>query len=617
MTAARRFLPLGRHSAFSPETAATLGASRHGRRLLIAVWMVLVLGPSLEQSEESAASDAKEPLRTDRAVIIGDVDPRGTGTPVKFGAEAVQHRLSQAHGSAPFDARPSESDVPKAFDPKSILLEAVVAANKSMRIGKGEVLRRIAAAQARAGDLDGAFQTAAALSPVQDRLSAYGKIAEVCAEAGEDKGVHAALDRIGQDSVADKIPTILGSVATQAKISALRGAALAYGRTGNVRAAEQALSRIDFGSLPPEIGKQIQGEILRELALILADRNNRRDAMRQIEAIRDRRSRESALAQISVKLAENGDADGTRRAVALLLQETPPPAMAPSVVRALMTIGDRDRAIRYLQPLVKTAAQAENGWALRDLVDALAMVDPAGAERTALAMSDKPLSSGLSHRDAALAVLARARAKVGDAGGALALVEQIREISFRSETLSAVAQSLIDAGEVAQAVKAAAMIERPYWRTTLAKAQAAAGDVTEALRTAASLPHQLEQSRALAEIAKIQGEQGLLEGAARTAAGIQDESVKSQVYRELAVAQAKAGRIADALESLDQIAERLRPEAVWQISRADAAGRQPGATLSWVRRQNDLYERAWAMLGIAEAMLDGRTDSAGVSEPQR
>ncbi len=81
----------------------------------------------------------------------------------------------------------------------------------------------------------------------------------------------------------------------------------------------------------------------------------------------------------------------------------------------------------------------------------------------------------------------------------------------------------------------------------IAREQARAGDVTEALRTANTIPTDQAMDDALAGIAPTQAEAGDLKGALETVARIRDESAKADALDDLARVLARAGHEKDAL----------------------------------------------------------------------
>ena len=81
----------------------------------------------------------------------------------------------------------------------------------------------------------------------------------------------------------------------------------------------------------------------------------------------------------------------------------------------------------------------------------------------------------------------------------------------------------------------------------IAREQAKAGDVKEALRTADTIPTNQAMDDALAGIAPAQAEAGDLKGALEIVARIRDETSKAAALDDLAQVLARAGREKDAL----------------------------------------------------------------------
>jgi RNA polymerase sigma factor (sigma-70 family) len=157
--------------------------------------------------------------------------------------------------------------------------------------------------------------------------------------------------------------------------------------------------------------------------------------------------------------------------------------------------------------------------------------------------------------------------QLGDKSGALVTVANIDSDLEKAHALNQMAANLRKAGkptearEMLLAASQAAQRVIPSTGTGrmltpsakadtlgfIAREQAKAGDVTEALRTANSIPTDQAMDDALAGIAPAQAEAGDLKGALETVARIRDETSKAAALDDLAQVLARAGHEKDAL----------------------------------------------------------------------
>jgi RNA polymerase sigma factor (sigma-70 family) len=163
--------------------------------------------------------------------------------------------------------------------------------------------------------------------------------------------------------------------------------------------------------------------------------------------------------------------------------------------------------------------------------------------------------------------IALAQLQLGDTSGALVAVANIESDLEKADTLyrmggnrrkagkpTEARELLLAASQAAQRVVPSTGTGR--WPTRTAKAtilsfiaceQAKVGDITEAFRTANTIPTDQAMDDALAGIAPAQAEAGDPKGAVETVARIRDETSKSDALDDLAQVLARAGREKDAL----------------------------------------------------------------------
>jgi RNA polymerase sigma factor (sigma-70 family) len=163
--------------------------------------------------------------------------------------------------------------------------------------------------------------------------------------------------------------------------------------------------------------------------------------------------------------------------------------------------------------------------------------------------------------------IALTQLQLGDKSGALVTVANIESDLAKADTLMRMGLNRMKAGKPTEAremlLAASQTAQRvipskgrgrwptqPGKATTLcfvAQAQAKAGDVTEAFRTANTIPTDQAMDNALAGIAPAQAEAGDLKGALETLARIRNETSKAAALEDIAQVLARAGHEKDAL----------------------------------------------------------------------
>jgi hypothetical protein len=177
-----------------------------------------------------------------------------------------------------------------------------------------------------------------------------------------------------------------------------------------------------------------------------------------------------------------------------------------------------------------------------------------------------------------LAQIALTRLELGDKSGALVTVANIETDMGKASALWRLgihqrkAGKLTEAREMLLAASQAAQRVVPSGRkgvwplhsakantlSVIAREQAKVGDITEAFRTANTIPADQDMDEALAGIAPAQAAAGDLKGALETVARIRDETSKVDALDDLAQALASAGREKDAVALA---AQQTSPEA--------------------------------------------------------
>jgi hypothetical protein len=381
---------------------------------------------------------------------------------------------------------------------KALLHELSKPTGKPAQPPSGEFAQSLAVLHARAGDPDTALEIVSGFQSVQRRMQSYIKIGETCAVIEDKKCIKAALRHIEADDLAGKITNpYTGSLAKQSRISALTVIAMAQIKIGDLDRAKQTFSQIDLTTLPPELADQSQRGFLNELAMAHAQRRDAKSALNTVEQIKKASSRDHGLADIAVALAEVGEPQGAKQAVESLRKNKPGTHLAPRIVEALVKSGDKEEAARFLQPLLQSALESRNEWAISDCVVAQAFLDPMAARQAALTMPEKTGATGYSRRDATFASIASIQAKGKDVSGALETIDLVHDVQIHDSTLEIMAENFVNSNDLQHALEIARAIKHPTWKHTLAKVQALMGDVPGAMRLATSLPKSFDKSQAL------------------------------------------------------------------------------------------------------------------------
>ena len=182
-----------------------------------------------------------------------------------------------------------------------------------------------------------------------------------------------------------------------------------------------------------------------------------------------------------------------------------------------------------------------------------------------------------------------------------------------------------DRGDVHKAREAmGSMTSDPEMRIeplgTIGAAQVRSGDVAEAHETVAALLNMIKelhtvqgsyiQMNALRKIAVAFVKAGSLSDAMETIATIEGLMYRSPALQDIAVAQAEIGNFSAAWTTAHQIEEKMaKIGALHEIGKAQAkAGEEDGAIARAIKLPVS-YERAHALLGIAEGCLVNDKDA--------
>jgi RNA polymerase sigma factor (sigma-70 family) len=252
--------------------------------------------------------------------------------------------------------------------------------------------------------------------------------------------------------------------------------------------------------------------------------------------------------------------------------------------------------------------------------------DVAGARenlRQALDLADG--LDGDSPRGMALREIATTRLRLGDVADALAVAEKFKAASDRNHLLFFLASLQAEAGDIPGARKTAAAItddQRDGAVEAVGRAEARAGDLAAAGRTADGLKHQpLSRAGVLGEIALAQAKAGdrkaatisLTESLRLNVATLADAGQREAARADAAVKQAQIGDVEGALHAAAGLDAENRPRVLGSI--AVEQGRQgdlPAAlkTLGDIPNGDD---RVQGLLDLARDRADAK-DRAGAEK---
>jgi tetratricopeptide (TPR) repeat protein len=368
---------------------------------------------------------------------------------------------------------------------------------------RAEALRDIAAAQAGAGDIASALETAQGILERGWRASALSAIAAAQADAGDIVGVNQTLHdaRETARSIGDHL----------LRGEALRDVAAVQAGTGDIAGARETARSIN------EQFRRVK--TFAAIAAAQADAGDIAGALETAREIEDAPLRvEHALIAVAAAQAGAGDIAGANQTLREALETARGIRDSESRVRTLSTVA---------------TAQAGIG-------------DIAGANqilRNALEMARDIEKSYL--RDPAFSAVAAAQAGTGDISSAVEITRGIEDEAWVIRALVAVAGAQANAGDIAGALETAQRIENPSWfanaLVAVAVAQANAGDIAGALETAQGIEiayltrdsrddHQLaayRRDKALSAVAAVQAGSGNVMGSLLTTRGIEHPFLRS------------------------------------------------------------------------------------------
>lgn len=446
-------------------------------------------------------------------------------------------------------------------------------------------LRGVAGAQAEAGRFDAALDTAFLIGDEYLKTGAWRQIAVAQARDGDRETANKLLGRVLQAVAAFKnvhlirVDALIATAEAQAQIGDMSGALKTAVSVGNLR------------------GK---AEALRNIALVQAKDGDAKGALGTAETIADEKIKAQALRGIAAARAEAGDREGALQTAAgirdpyLKAGAYRRIAVAPPIVRD--RAGARDILKQALDAAMTIQGENEKADALGGIT--LAYVgagDVAGAARTAAMIegvfSAKPLPDvAVTTKAEALRAIAVAQVRAGDSQGALQTVGSMGNPYMQASALAEIAVVQAERGD------------RLAAEATLRKAAQVASAIRELVAKAPAL---LGVAQAYARVGDRATAVKLFRQARQTVRVSDDERYKTDALMDLAMVQSGARDFSGAVETAEGIQDVYAKAHAWRVI-ATAQGAHREQVLSWLAKDASPVKKAYALLGIAEGLLQGK-----------
>ena len=193
----------------------------------------------------------------------------------------------------------------------------------------------------------------------------------------------------------------------------------------------------------------------------------------------------------------------------------------------------------------------------------------------------------------------------------------MRQVGFQDQLLGLL-RELAKAGKREEARKTLDALERRgapadfaarfHWLREIAVARAVVGDFEGALGMAASIPNALLREEAWAGIAVALAQSGDLGAAERTLAPVEDPDIRGYALEAIAPEQAKAGDFAGAVRSAtvswEEGHDLGKGRTLQRVAALQAKAGEGQQALAWARRLPSTEVRTWALIGLAEGLLE-------------
>jgi tetratricopeptide (TPR) repeat protein len=405
-------------------------------------------------------------------------------------------------------------------------------------------------------------------------------------------------------------------------------------RGGDIDGAQQTLALIGADSE--------KSFAISDIALAQARANNFADAARTASTIQDSDGRDRNLAWIANLQAEAGDIQGAAQ-LAHSIKNAQYKAQALALIAARKADGGHtEEAHVVVQEALQAAEQAEpsEGGAGRSSLAACGSKEPeqprdvaleqivvtqagagdfAGALETIRRMHDK------AGKENMLATLAGYQARAGDFANARGSIDSINRDSCKSAALHDIVMAHFEAKNLSAALltvndmtdlnqKADTLTYLAQQVVEQGAVSSAMGILDQARSIASHLKDDHDRAFLLEQIAYIQAQAGNYKEAAKTLAeaepaaiAAQEEAKRNNAWTsalpDLIEQQAELGDLDGAWSTLSHLAESDRRSIIQDVARARSKTGDTQGTLAWTARQVAPRDKAFALIGVAEGIL--------------
>ncbi len=448
-------------------------------------------------------------------------------------------------------------------------------------------LRGIAGAQAEAGRFDVALDTAALIGDEFLRTGAWRQIAVAQARGGDRAEAGKLLDKVLQATAAFKNVHLI-------RVDALIATAEAQAHIGDVPGALK--TAVSVGNLR---GK---AEAFRNIALVQTKGGDLKGALDTADTIADEKIKAQTLRGIAAARAEAGDREGALQTAAGIRDPYLKAAALRKIAVAPAILKDRAAALDILKQALDSAGAIQGETEKADALGGITMAflaagDVNGAFRTsaliASAFAGKPLPEvAATTRSEVLRAIAIAQAQAGDSQRAFQTVGTIAVPYMQASALAEIAVIQAERGD---RIAAGATLRR-------------------ALQVAAAIREFSAKAPALLGVAQAQAKTGdraaavkTFRQARQTVRVSDDERYKTDALLDLAMVQSGAGDFSGAVETADGIQDIYARAHAWRVVASAQGGRgNREQVLSWLARDGAPAKKAYALLGVAEGLLQGK-----------
>jgi tetratricopeptide (TPR) repeat protein len=385
------------------------------------------------------------------------------------------------------------------------------------------LLREIATAQAKAGDIDGAIQTA---SGIKDDWCSRLAFENLDAVFGQVQNALKITDQIRDDRA--KAYALLAIVKSQADVGHLDIAARA--------AAGIPHSRMRKTEWKTEAMAMIARVRSRTIASAQAKTGDIVNAIRTVKQAPFGRESDAEYSSLVVQLIGVNDLKGAVRLITEMRDESARDSAWQEIARAQAKAGEVRAALQTVTNCIRDASRKAQA------LSAIAMTQATAGDKTgAREIFGKALQAAASvqppdDKSESFGEIAVAQAEAGDIAGALATTHAIGHEAIERQTLHAIAEI-----------------------------RAKMGDIPGAIETAGLIPYASLRDASLVTIALTQYQTGDMHGAMDTIAGIQLNDLKAAGLSQIAQAQAKAGDrvgVAKTVEQTFRVIASIQPDSV-------------------------------------------------------